>query len=228
MNTTEIKERTYELLGWRFFTYFDSKMYVDWAVSLMEVGVESENLSILAGLDYSDTEERERYFKKTLEDLNIEIPVRDTSLAEKFMVNLSKMVLDGKIAPQLALQHARDISIITEYKIGGWVQFIYLDEDLDYLKHDGHTLFSNNMKKGCDDEYIKKEFEIWLESHNLGLQNITDLMYCTDCGAVMPPVIKKGYKPSLLYNCCGRCKSRNVLSGYGQDVRIKIVSVLKQ
>ncbi len=230
MNAAAIKERTDELFGLVFFTDFDSKSYVDWAVAIMELGVENENLYILAGLDDSDTVEREKYFKKTLNDLKIEMPEDAKSYADKFMASLAEKVLSGKITPAAGLKLAAGINIQTDYELG-YLQFDYLDEDLDYVEYEGHALFSNNMEKGKSDEYIKKEFEIWQDAHLLQLDDITKLVYCAHCDAVVNPVLKKKYKffrHVYDYYRCNQCNSTmSLLFGTGQDGRAKILSALK-
>ena len=72
----ELQEITNYLLGKQIITYIDSSEYVDWAVQVLEYGSDSENIRILAGLNYSDTEERIKYFQKSLNDLNIQYSCR--------------------------------------------------------------------------------------------------------------------------------------------------------
>ncbi len=59
-----LEELTLEIYGERALTYFDSKHLVVWAVNVLSLGYESDNLYILAGLDNAFTEERESYFWK--------------------------------------------------------------------------------------------------------------------------------------------------------------------
>ncbi|WP_293873071.1 hypothetical protein [Flavobacterium sp.] len=49
----------------------------------MELGFESENLFILAGLDFDTTEEREKYFSKSIGDLKLEIEKDDNRTLQK-------------------------------------------------------------------------------------------------------------------------------------------------
>ena len=225
MDKLTIKDKTDYLFGKRFFTVFDSKDYIDWAVFLIEKGVESENLNILAGLNYSDTEEREKYFHKTLEDLNIEEPTDKILYAESFMLNLANKVLNNEIEPALGLRMACGVALGTEYD-SKYIQFDYLDEDLDYLMHEGRGLFSNNLSKENMDYYIRNEFELWLKLRNSNHINITDLAYCENCKSIKSPMLKKKYcffKHVSNFYCCEKCHSRKLLYGSGQDGRIKII-----
>ena len=69
----DASQLTYQILGQKLLSRFDSKILVDWALTLMQNGFHSDNLVILAGLDNSDTVEREKYFWKSISDLNIRI-----------------------------------------------------------------------------------------------------------------------------------------------------------
>ena len=46
---------THKILGQKILSWYESKVLVDWAVTLMQNGFDSDNLRILAGLDNSDT-----------------------------------------------------------------------------------------------------------------------------------------------------------------------------
>ena len=225
MDNIAIKEKTDYLFAKRFYTVFDSKDYVDWAMFLIENGVENENLYILAGLDSSDTEEREKYFHKTLEDLNIEEPTNKILYAENFMLDLAKKVLNNEINPVSGLKLALGVAMETGYD-SKYVQFYCLDEDLDYLMYEGHGLYSNNLSKENVNDYIKKEFELWLKLQNSIHVNISNLAYCQDCNSIISPMLKKKckfFKHVSNYYCCEKCYSKKLLYGSGQDGRIKII-----
>ena len=85
-----MEELTLEILGERTCLPFDSKNLVDWAVNVLTLGYESENLVILAGLDFDTTEIREKYFWKSVEDLQIDTDRSDEEILEKyaFMIEL--------------------------------------------------------------------------------------------------------------------------------------------
>ena len=63
-----LEELTLEIYAERVLTYFESKHLVVWAVNVLALGYESDNLYILAGLDNAHTEEREIYFWKSSEN----------------------------------------------------------------------------------------------------------------------------------------------------------------
>ncbi len=53
---TTLDNLTLEILAERCLTHFDSKKLVDWAVQVLQLGYESDNLFVLAGLDYDTTD----------------------------------------------------------------------------------------------------------------------------------------------------------------------------
>lgn len=61
-----LEEITLEILAERALFQADSKKLVYWAISVLELGYDSENLYILAGLDHEGTEEREEYFWRSI------------------------------------------------------------------------------------------------------------------------------------------------------------------
>ena len=45
----DLEALTTNIFAEKILTQFDSKKYIDWAINVMELGYESENLFILAG-----------------------------------------------------------------------------------------------------------------------------------------------------------------------------------
>ena len=154
----DIKEVTYQLLVEKNLTYLDSQRYVDWAVTLLENGYESESLVILAGLDFHETEEIEKYFWKSVEELNIEIEKIDFEDIENYAIFVAKQVVEERISPEVGFNRMLDIVRATDYS-PEYMQFYYLDEDLDYLKYSETAMFNRGLTLGNKDEYIKKEFK---------------------------------------------------------------------
>lgn len=73
--------------------------YVEWALSELESGLDTPNLRILAGLAqplYSV--DVERYFKRTLADLKIELPSDDLFLRQ-YVCQLARDIVSGAMSP---------------------------------------------------------------------------------------------------------------------------------
>src|SRR6478609_5088979 len=105
---------TYKILGQKLLSWYDSKVLVDWAVTLMQNGFESDNLQILAGLDNYDTEEREKYFWKSVEDLSINIDKKEIEFIDFYVETLVEEVLSGSIPPKFALKQMCDVVRATD------------------------------------------------------------------------------------------------------------------
>ncbi|WP_207518340.1 hypothetical protein, partial [Flavobacterium psychrophilum] len=93
-----VKEETEILLAKILLSNFDSKNYVDWAISVIESGIESNSLFILAGLDDEDTEIREKYFRKVVEELKIEINYEDFALLQNYAKFIAEKVINGTLS----------------------------------------------------------------------------------------------------------------------------------
>ncbi|MDL2330466.1 hypothetical protein LJC62_00395 [Odoribacter sp. OttesenSCG-928-A06] len=150
-----IQEFTYQLLAEKTLTYFDSQKYVDWAVVLLENGHESESLIILAGLDSYETEEKEKYFWKSVEELNIKIEKNDFELIDHYADFVAKQVIEGKISPIIGLNRMLDIVQASGYS-SEYMQFYELDEDLDRLNYSENTIFNIGLAIENKEEYIRK------------------------------------------------------------------------
>ena len=90
-----LQEITNYIIGKQIYTQIDSKDYVEWAFQAIENGFDSENIWILAGLNNSDTEERLKYFQKSLADLNFQIPTDQNEILNYFTNQLANNVISG-------------------------------------------------------------------------------------------------------------------------------------
>src|SRR5688572_13405980 len=108
-------KRTYQIVGQKLLSWFDSQILVDWAYELLQNGFDSESLRILAGLNHSDTEEREKYFWKSIDELNITIDKNETELISFYVKHLTDEVLSGTIPPKYALERMSRVTVKTDY-----------------------------------------------------------------------------------------------------------------
>ncbi len=157
-----VQEETYKILAQRLFLYFDSKKLVDWAVMMLENNYESESLIILAGLDSDSTEEREKYFWKSLGELDLDVNKEDIELIDNYAIYIAESVVNGKISPKDGLSIMQNIIQSSDYS-EKYFKFYEINEDLDYLKYDNNTIFNNDLSLENLDSYIIKEFELFLE-----------------------------------------------------------------
>jgi hypothetical protein len=224
-----LQEITYYLLGKQIFTHIDSKDYVDWAVQVLENGFDSENIRILAGLDNSDTEERLRYFQKSLDDLNIHIPTDQNEILKDFTTRLANNVIAGLESPKAGLKIMLDIVRASDYS-ARFMQFMDLDEDIDYVMYSGAPLFNSGLQKDNIDEMIVNEFKLFLQIESSDY-NIRELSYCKHCEKVMKAELKRNF--SILkanrynYWCCSICGSKDLIHGSSQEGKIMILKTMK-
>ena len=224
-----LQEITYYLLGKQIFTHIDSKDYVDWAVQVLENGFDSENIRILAGLDNADTDERLKYFQKCLNDLNIQIPTDQNEILRDFTTRLANNVIAGLESPKAGLKIMLDIVRASDYS-ARFMQFMDLDEDIDYVMYSGTPLFNREIHKNNIDEMIINEFKLFLQIESTDL-NIRDMAYCKNCNKAMTPELKKNLAifKSQRYNywSCSICGSRDLIYGSSQEGKTMILKMIK-
>lgn len=209
-----VREETYKLLAQRLLTFFDSKKMVDWAMILLQNGYESESLIILAGLDTDTTQEREKYFWQSISELQIDINVTDFELIDNYAIYIAKSVVDKQINPYSGLEIMQDIVRESDYS-KRYIQFYELDEDIDYLKYDNRTIFNTGLTLENKENFIRKEFELFLEAENLKITDETrELSYCQKCKTIAKPKLKKKYRLQKPHRIqiwiCSKCGSEKL------------------
>ncbi|WP_293914531.1 MULTISPECIES: hypothetical protein [unclassified Sphingobacterium] len=218
-----LDELTLELLAERALAPFDSKGLVNWAVCVLELGYESENLFILAGLDFENTEEREKYFLKSIADLKLDVVQPDDELIEKYAMTIAKRAITGKISIEYAFDQMVKIEMATEYDIK-YRAFYEIDEDLDYLKYDNSTLFNAGLTIENSKEFILKEFEFFVKMESLKIpQEEQNKVYCEKCKKLTIPATKIKYQLRRPFKykvwACGFCGYQNIK--FSNDHKVK-------
>ena len=226
-----IKEQTYYIIADIILGKCDSKIYVDWAMEMILKGYETENVLILAGLDDSDTEERETYFRGALSDLKIEYPDNKMELINLYSFNLANKVLSGQISPQIGLDKMTELVYATDYS-NRFLAFTDLNEDINYIKHSDQPLFNSGLRKRNIDEFIVNEFRLFLETQELKDKDLREKAKCKKCGAIIKPVLRLkwswGEFKRLNYYCCPKCSSRKLVPGNSQKGKRLIIDKLKK
>lgn len=227
-----IQEETHEVLGQRLMDKFDSKKLVEWAVSTMQKGYDSESLVILAGLDYDSTEEREKYFWKSIKELNLDIKSEKTELINDYAKYVANAVLKGSISPRSGLQKMNDICLTTGYD-SKYIQFYEIDEDLDYLNYGEHSpIYNQGITKENADNFIIKELELFLECEELGIEkSVRETAFCNNCEQITKPELrtKFQFKKPFKYQefVCQNCKSNGIDPFSSQIGKEKILKRIK-
>jgi hypothetical protein len=220
---------TYKILGQKLLSWYDSKVLVDWAVTLMQNGFDSESLVILAGLDNSDTEEREKYFWKSVQELNINVDKKEIDLIDFYVDNLVDEVLAGTVPPKVALKQMCDVAIKSDYN-PKYMDFYMLDEEIDSIEYDGQAIFTSGLNKKNADEHILNEFKLFKKILSGDYSDYYSKAICNDCNKIMTPKLAAKYqlKKPFSYQVwvCECCKSQNIDTFSSQTGKEKIINRL--
>lgn len=220
---------TYQLLGQRLLTWYDSKILVDWAITLLENGFDSESLQILAGLDNEDSEIREKYFWKATKELNINIDKQEIDLINFYVDNLVDEVISGSVSPKYGLQMMCDVARKTDYN-EKFMPFYMLDEDVDYLDYSGQSLTVNGLTKENTDQYIIDEFKLYKKLQAGDYSNYYDKAICNNCGKIMTPKLITKFQFKLPFRrqvpVCEFCNSSDFDNFSTQTGKRKIITML--
>lgn len=161
----DIRQETQRLLEHRLLGTFDSKEYVNWAAKLILVGQESESLMILAGMGKDSTEEREKYFWKSVDELKIETSKIDRELINDYALKLAEQVVSRQVEPKIGLSKMLEIIKQTDDD-EKYTQFYQVDEEIDQWSNNSAFLFDNEpLTDGIDDQIIQ-EFQAFIKTNS--------------------------------------------------------------
>ncbi|MFV0225445.1 hypothetical protein OBJ96_10150 [Empedobacter falsenii] len=227
-----LQELTLNIFAERILTTFDSKKLVNWAVEVILLGYESENLYLLAGLDFESTEEREKYFIESLKDLQIEIETDEEKLIENYAITLSKKVVEKEVDIDYGFKQMLKIVTACDYD-EKYIPFFEIDEDLDYLRYDNNTIFNYGLTLENYKEFILEEFKIFLEMETLKIPSEErKKCYCEKCNKLNIPITKRKYqlkKPfKFLTWSCGLCGSTKLKFNNNHEVKKLIIKEFKK
>lgn len=227
-----LDEITFEILAEKALTQFDGKKLVYWAVSALELGYESENLCILAGLDHEDTEEREEYFWKSIEDLKLDVEKTEDELIEKYAMTIANKAIKKEIGIDYAFSQMRKIVSATEYD-RRYIAFYEIDEDLDYLRYDNSVIFNSGLTIENSKDFILEEFKIFVQMENLKITlEERDRCYCENCKKLNIPITKNKFQLKKPFRymvwSCGICGSEKLKFNSNHGVKRMIIEEYKK
>lgn len=222
---------TYQILGQKLLTWYESKVLVEWALTLMQHGFDSDNLQILAGLDHADTEEREHYFWRSVKDLHINIEQKEIDLIDYYVKHLVDQVLEGIVTPKFALIQMCEVARKTDYD-PKYMDFYMLDDDIDRLEYEEQTIFTNGLTKTNVDEYILNEFKLFKKVLQGDYSAYYNKAICNNCQQIITPTLVTQYqfkKPfSFQAFVCEYCQSKNIDMFSSQTGKEKIIHKLSE
>ena len=216
-----IEELVFEILSEKALYEFDSKTLVNWAVKVMLMGFESENIFVLAGLDNSDTEEREIYFFKSLTDLNIKIDKSEEELIEIYAIAIAKKALAKQINLDYALTQMQKILSFTNYS-SKYIPFYEIKEDLERLKYSTYTIYNSEITLENYNDFLLEEFGIFLEMEEIKLPDEErKKCLCLNCIKLNIPIAENNTW------VCEFCNSSEIMFNNNHKVKRFIIDEYK-
>lgn len=106
---------------------------IDWALRLMENGYDSENLCILAGLDERDIWGIDDYFKKSADDLNIDLAIEKQELLDFYFIFYIKESINNPSILDETVFLLSEVICDTSYNRNEHLDFFFLYDELEEL-----------------------------------------------------------------------------------------------
>lgn len=209
--------------------FIDNKKCIDWAISLMQRGYESENLYILAGLDNNDGISIEHYFDLLIEDLQLIRNENKEELLYLYTSNIAHLVIENEIEPRKGLAMMEEIWLQTldvDFSDMELVQFSYLAEDASLIGE--YQIAYIGLTEENLNEVIVDEMKMVLQIKNKKLYNISNLIYCNKCKSFSHSEYKENgwlFKRGGWY--CKECNSKGFLAWYNAADRKQILKILE-
>ena len=229
MDKKDLQRELDLLLAERLISGFiDGQKCIDWAITLMQRGYESENLYILAGSDNDEAISIEHYLNRLTDDLELEQNRNEDELFYTYVSDIARQVIDGGISPEKGLSVMEDIRIQTwdsDFAIDLF-QFSDLAEDSSLIGE--YQIFYIGLTEENRDEVIIQEMKMFLIAKEKGIQNIRDLIYCHKCKSLsQAEYIEKGWIVKKGDWYCKKCKSKDYLAWYKVTDRAQILKILE-
>lgn len=134
MKNLDLQTETNLLLAKQIINGFsDSSDIIDWALLLMENGYDSENLYILAGLEAKYVWTIDNYFKKTIEDLNIESNIEKQTLLDFYLIYYIKAAIENPNILDETVFSLSGVIYDTSYYQNKHLDFFFLYDELEDL-----------------------------------------------------------------------------------------------
>ncbi|MGI3001482.1 hypothetical protein ACRTDJ_00005 [Shewanella algae] len=115
MLSKQQKHETYRALGLAAMNSGGSEHKISWAMYLLEQGIETEHLAILATLLNPVNEfEAEDYFNRVLSELDIKRP-SDDDVLEGYAKVLAQDVVDGVLSPESGVSQIYAVNVQLGY-----------------------------------------------------------------------------------------------------------------
>ena len=106
---------------------------INWALLIMENGYSSENLYILAGLEDNDSWNIDNYFKKAIDDLNIDSNINKKDLLDFYLIYHIKASINNPLILDETIYLLTEVIYNTSYYLSKHLDFFFLYDELEEL-----------------------------------------------------------------------------------------------
>jgi hypothetical protein len=144
------------IFGKRALGQLSSDHYVEWSGEMLVQGYDSRSLRILAGLNrLASTFEAEDYFLRSIKELNLSPPDRDSAI-RAYACEIAQRVVEGKIPAGEGVRALYQICIANDYA-RALIIWLELDDALDSLLHGDYPFTYESATLDNFDEVAKRE-----------------------------------------------------------------------
>ncbi len=147
---------------------FNYDLVVDWALSCLEQGVETENILILASFSKPvDSYEIKPYVSAAISDLDLEEKYGEYSIVANVHYHLA-FILDD-IEPRRNLGRVYELCLEADSKFGLGI-FYSLYHGWSSLEEDGYNYYYEGATLENINELLKKEAKEWIDEYIHGIE----------------------------------------------------------
>lgn len=221
-----IKENTNELLVERLFRGFDDTKLVNWARTMLDAGNYAESLIILANLENGTKDEIEKYFLRSVEEMELPVPKGTDKQLQEYANEITLKVLNGEITQNAGLDLMVKVARVSnkDYRYQG---FLEVQEEVEGLKQN-KKIIREGLRLDNEQSYIREEFKLFSVMEMLDVpMTLRQQEYCMVCGQLTTPFEKKKHQVSrpFLYHVksCANCNSERLKSASQHFVKRKII-----
>jgi len=130
---------------------------IDWALLLMKNGYNSENLYILAGLDSNDVWTIDNYFKKVMDDFDIDSNMEKQYLLDFYLIYYIKASIENPNILDETVFLLSGVIYDTSYCSNKYLDFFFLYDELEELTGMSREEYAMNEFKAFINELENKQ-----------------------------------------------------------------------
>ena len=160
-----------ELLGKRALGRDRPEDYISWAEEQLVAGVDSENLPILASMDFAkpiDPVEVRECFRQVVTELGLDWPETEDCI-KQYADIVCRQLVDGSMDCRTGVEILAGLYGASDYKEYLYLYWLYLDEDISLLDTEYGAIFNYGLTKANVGDYVKQVAEQHLRLSKIDL-----------------------------------------------------------